>query len=125
MAKRKKKPTKKMAKAVVKKVEPSIKAEAKVEEVILEAASDGAITEEEVAKIEEVKEEVKELEKEDKPKRPNVVIYEEVGDFKPSKHDFPTKETCKHSVTKRTLGRNSRVMHICTQCGTTVRFGGR
>ena len=37
-----------------------------------------------------------------------------------------TKETCKHTGNlKRTLSRNSRVMHICPDCGSVVKFGGR
>ena len=128
MAKRKNKPTKKATKKlVVKKVEPSIKAEAKVEETILEAASDGVITKEEVAKIEKVKEEAAKEEVITPKEAVKVVKAKKKEDVKPkpSKHDFPTKETCKHSKTKRSLGRNSRVQHVCTQCGTIVRFGGR
>jgi len=120
MAKRKKKPTKKaVAKApVIKKVEPSIKAEAKIEKVLEEIPAPTEIVIPVSTKtkpiIEKAIEEQQELNKKKAEKKPKV-----------SKHSFPTKETCKHKTTKRTLGRNSRVMHICTQCGTTVRFGGR
>lgn len=106
MAKGKKKPA---SEPKVKKTEPILKDEAiPVEDT--QAPKEEEVIEEIIVKAEKPKKK-----KEKKAKK----------EEKKSLHSFPEKENCKHTNTKRTLGRGSRVLHVCTECGAMVRFGGR
>jgi len=117
MAKGKMKPA---PKAKAKKAEPSKKKV--IEDVILEAAKDGVISKEELKAIQETEATGKPtLVKKKKAPAKKVVVKVPVVEVKKE------VEVCKHpqESRKRVIGRNMRVMHICTECNEVVKYGGR